>query len=162
MRCSRPRSSCSCSISGSRLPPPCSSIGWSQRWSPRRSWWRQTCCSPAGCRVRLPPDNAVQPAIAGQVASVLARLTAERRFYSSMALFMIVVVVIGFAPSFYLRGIVHSPRPNPSLPPAVMFHGLMFSLWMIIFWAQAALVAAGQRTTHMRLGVAGMIFAALL
>lgn len=95
-------------------------------------------------------------------SNVQARLAAERRFYSSMALFMIAMVVIGFAPSFYLRGIVHSPRPNPSLPPAVMFHGVMFSLWMIIFWAQTALVAAGQRATHMRLGVAGMIFAALL
>jgi hypothetical protein len=94
--------------------------------------------------------------------NIQARLTAERRFYSYMVLFMIALVVVGFAPSFYMRGIVHSPRPNPTLPPMVMLHGLMFSLWMIIFWAQAALVASGQRTTHMRLGVAGMIFAVLL
>ncbi|MFA5964630.1 MAG: hypothetical protein WC804_11490 [Sphingomonas sp.] len=95
-------------------------------------------------------------------SSVQSRLAAERRFYSSMALFMIVLVVAGFAPSFYLRGIVHAPRPNPTLPPAVMLHGLMFSLWMIIFWAQTALIAAGRRATHIRLGVAGMIFATLL
>ncbi|CAN5424621.1 hypothetical protein BH10PSE14_BH10PSE14_41260 [soil metagenome] len=95
-------------------------------------------------------------------SSVQSRLVAERRFYSAMALFMIALVVAGFAPSFYLRGIVHSPRPNPTLPPAVMLHGLMFSLWMIIFWAQTALVAAGRRATHIRLGVAGMIFATLL
>lgn len=95
-------------------------------------------------------------------SSVQSRLAAERRFYSSMALLMIALVVAGFAPSFYLRGIVPSPRPNPTLPPAVMLHGLMFSLWMIIFWAQTALVAAGRRAAHIRLGVAGMIFAALL
>lgn len=54
-----------------------------------------------------------------------ARLSAERRFYSWMAVMMIVVVLIGFAPSFYLRGIVPSyPRPNPSLPPSVLLHGI--------------------------------------
>ena len=48
-----------------------------------------------------------------------------------MALFLVVVVLLGFGPSFYLRGIVPAyPRPNPTLPPAVMLHGLMFTLWM--------------------------------
>ncbi|MES2095325.1 MAG: hypothetical protein V4459_01060 [Pseudomonadota bacterium] len=91
-----------------------------------------------------------------------AQPSAERRFYSFMALFMIALVLIGFAPSFYLRGIVHSPRPNPSLSPMVMFHGLMFSLWMVIFWAQTALIAANNRAAHMRFGIAGMGFAVLL
>ena len=45
-----------------------------------------------------------------------------------MALAMVVLVFLGFAPSFYLRGIVHVPRPNPKLPPSIMLHGLLFSL----------------------------------
>ena len=87
---------------------------------------------------------------------------AERRFYVGMALFMILVVVIGFAPSFYLRGLVYSPRPNPTLNPLVLLHGIAFSIWMLLFLAQAALVSAGRRDTHMALGAAGMLFAAAL
>ena len=45
------------------------------------------------------------------------RRSAERKFYSRMALLLVAVVFIGFAPSFYLRNIVPAfPRPNPTLP----------------------------------------------
>jgi hypothetical protein len=92
-----------------------------------------------------------------------ARLSAERRFYSWMAVMMIVVVLIGFAPSFYLRGIVPSyPRPNPSLTPFVILHGLAFTLWLLVFWTQTALLAADRRDLHMRLGMFGMILAVML
>jgi hypothetical protein len=92
-----------------------------------------------------------------------ARLSSERRFYSWMAVMMIAVVLIGFGPSFYLRGIVPSyPRPNPSLSPFVMLHGLAFTLWLLVFWAQTALLAADRRDLHMRLGIVGMTLAVLL
>ncbi len=92
-----------------------------------------------------------------------ARLSAERRFYSWMAVMMIAVVLIGFAPSFYLRGIVPSyPRPNPSLSPFVIFHGLAFTLWLLVFWTQTALLAADRRDLHMRLGQFGMVLAVAL
>ena len=73
------------------------------------------------------------------------RQYSERKFYSRMALFMVLVVLIGFAPSFYLRGYVHYPRPNPTLPPAVLLHGMLFSVWMLVLVAQTQLVAAGRR-----------------
>jgi hypothetical protein len=94
--------------------------------------------------------------------AVQARLTAERRFYGGMALFMIALVLIGFGPSFYLRGYMHSPRPNPTLTPMVMLHGIMFTLWMLIFWSQTMLIAANRRDLHIRMGVAGMVLAILL
>lgn len=95
-------------------------------------------------------------------AGAQARWAPERRFYTGMALAMIALVLIGFAPSFYLRGYVEYPRPNPTLPPAVLAHGLMFSLWMLLFAAQASLVGMNRRDLHMRLGVAGMTLAVLL
>ena len=40
------------------------------------------------------------------VEPVADRKASERKFYSRMALFLVAVVFIGFAPSFYLKGIV--------------------------------------------------------
>jgi hypothetical protein len=95
--------------------------------------------------------------------AVRARPNAERRFYSWMAVMMIVVVLIGFGPSFYLRGVVPAyPRPNPSLTPLVVLHALAFTLWLLVFWTQTALLAAGRRDLHMRLGMFGMTLAVLL
>ena len=87
------------------------------------------------------------------------RQTAERRFYSRMALFLILLVFLGFAPSFYLRGYVNVPRPNPTLPPAVLLHGLLFTLYMLAFVAQTQLIAAGRRDIHKKLGAATMVMA---
>lgn len=75
---------------------------------------------------------------------------------------MIAIVLIGFAPSFYLRGLVSYPRPNPSISPLVLLHGLAFSGWMVLFLVQARLVAAGRRDRHIRLGRWGMALAAAM
>lgn len=93
-------------------------------------------------------------------ASPAERRSAERKFYSRMALFLVAVVFVGFAPSFYLRDVVPSfPRPNPTLPPSVLLHGGLFTLWMLVFVAQTQLVAAGRLEVHMKLGKAAMVLA---
>ena len=96
-------------------------------------------------------------------ASPVDRKASERKFYSRMALFLVFVVFVGFAPSFYLKGIVPSyPRPNPSLPPAVLLHGAVFTLWMAVLVAQTRLIAAHKHEIHMRLGKLAMLLAMLL
>jgi hypothetical protein len=91
------------------------------------------------------------------------RKSSERKFYSRMAIFLVVVAFIGFAPSFYLRGVVPAyPRPNPTLPPAVIFHGLMFTLWMALIIVQTQLIATRRTETHMKLGTAAMLLAIAL
>lgn len=90
-------------------------------------------------------------------------LSAERRFYSRMALFLLVLMFVAFAPSFYLRDILPSyPRPNPSLPPAVLLHGGIFTLWMFAVVAQTQLVANRRTDLHMKLGVATVVLAVAL
>jgi hypothetical protein len=92
-----------------------------------------------------------------------ARASAERRFYCWMAIGLMALVFLGFAPSFYLRGVVPAyPRPNPTLPLSVILHGSLFSLWMLAFIVQTQLVAAGRRDVHMKLGKASMVLAVLL
>ena len=97
------------------------------------------------------------------VASPADRKASERKFYTRMALFLVFLVLLGFGPSFYLRGIVPSyPRPNPTLPPAVLLHGTVFTLWMALIIAQTQLIAARKHEVHMRLWKLGMLFAVLM
>ncbi|HEX6991010.1 MAG TPA: hypothetical protein VF151_03960 [Gemmatimonadales bacterium] len=91
------------------------------------------------------------------------RRNAERKFYTRMAIALVVLVFLGFAPSFYLRGVVPPyPRPNPTLPWWVILHGGLFTIWMGIFVAQTQLIAGQQHKLHMRLGKSSMILAILL
>jgi len=81
------------------------------------------------------------------------RKASERKFYSRMALFLVFLVLLGFGPSFYLRGLVPSyPRPNPTLPPAVILHGSVFTLWMVSIVAQTQLISVLKYCFLMRLG----------
>jgi hypothetical protein len=83
-----------------------------------------------------------------------------RNFWAGMAIYAMAVVFIGFMQSFYLRGMVAiTPRPNPTLPPAVMLHGLVFSVWMVLVVVQTQLVRAGRHDVHRALGMAGMVLA---
>ena len=90
------------------------------------------------------------------------RMSRERKFYSRMAWLMLAIIFVGFMPSFYLRGLVHYPRPNPTLPPSVMLHGLTFTAWLLIFVAQTQFVAAGRRDLHIRLGQAAFVLGVAL
>jgi hypothetical protein len=97
------------------------------------------------------------------LASPADRKASERKFYSRYALFLVLVVLLGFGPSFYLRGLVPPyPRPNPTLPPAVIMHGLVFTLWMALIVTQTQLIAARKHGIHMTLGKLGMLFAILM
>lgn len=88
------------------------------------------------------------------------RKTSERKFYSRMALFLVLLVLLGFGPSFYLRNVVPAyPRPNPTLPPAVILHGTVFTLWMAAIVAQTQLIAARRHAVHMTLGKMTVLFA---
>ncbi len=90
----------------------------------------------------------------------------EHVFFSGMAALILAAVLLGFAQTFYLRGILHIPhfkafaaRP---LPAVVYIHGTIFSLWILLLLAQTSLVAARRVDLHRRLGILGFSFACLL
>src|SRR6476646_1006625 len=96
-------------------------------------------------------------------ASPAERKTSERKFYTRMALFLVFLVLLGFGPSFYLRGVVPAyPRPNPTLPAAVILHGSVFTLWMLGIVAQTQLIAARKHAVHMQLGQLVFLLALLM
>ena len=97
------------------------------------------------------------------VASGTDRKASERKFYSRMALFLVFLVLLGFGPSFYLRGVVPPyPRPNPTLPSTVIVHGSVFTLWMLAIVAQTQLIAARKHAVHMQLGKLIFLLAILM
>lgn len=83
----------------------------------------------------------------------------DRRLYIWFAVFMPVIVLAGFARTYYLKGFFGN-LPLPGL--LVHLHGLVMTSWVVLFVAQVSLVATGHTRTHQRLGVLGAGLAALL
>ncbi len=103
---------------------------------------------------------SVRPATGAAMATKAARprfefrLTRERLFYSGMALLIFVLVVIGFAPTWFLRGVAPAARPLIPMSPLVMLHGTLFTAWIALFVTQAGLISARRHKLHMKLGLA--------
>ena len=74
----------------------------------------------------------------------------DRRMYIWFAVFMPIIVLAGFARSYYLKGFFGFPA-LPSL--LVHLHGIVMTSWVVLFVTQVTLVATGRTRTHQRLGV---------
>ena len=83
----------------------------------------------------------------------------DRRMYIWFAVFMPIIVLVGFARSYYLKGFFGFPA-LPSL--LVQLHGIVMTSWVVLFVTQVTLVATGRTRTHQRLGVSGAVLAALV
>ena len=83
----------------------------------------------------------------------------DRRMYVWFAVLMPIIVLAGFARSYYLKGFFGFPA-LPSL--LVHLHGIVMTSWVVLFVTQVTLVATGRTRTHQRLGVFGAILAALI
>jgi hypothetical protein len=85
---------------------------------------------------------------------------AERRFFSTYMIVLAAAVFIGFAPSFFLRGLVEPFGPLRPLRPIVVVHGLITASWLLLFPIQARLIATNRWALHKRLGNFGFLMAA--
>jgi len=83
----------------------------------------------------------------------------DRRLYIWFVVFIPLIVLAGFARSYYLKGFFGTPA-LPSL--LVQLHGLVMTSWVVLFVTQVSLVATGRTRIHQRLGVFGAILAALI
>ena len=68
-----------------------------------------------------------------------------------MAIIAALAVFVGFAPTYYLKGLYGTPR----LSTVRHLHGIVFTLWMILFLVQTTLISAHRPSWHRRLGIAG-------
>jgi hypothetical protein len=88
--------------------------------------------------------------------AILERAT-HRQFYTWIAAGAALIVFLGFARSYYLDRFFF----NEPLTPLLHVHGLLLTLWFVLFLAQVRLVAIGRVGLHRQLGVAGGVIAGL-
>jgi hypothetical protein len=79
------------------------------------------------------------------------------RFYRIVALVALAVMLVGFAPSFFLKPLFHKPPPLTLL---LVVHGTIMTAWFLLFLVQAQLAASRNLRLHRKLGVAGVVLAA--
>lgn len=91
-------------------------------------------------------------------AQAIGRRPAKRPLYTWGALIAVLVVFAGFSRTFYLNGVLaHFP-----LTGLLVFHGLVMTLWFVLFFVQVRLVASHRTAVHRRVGVYGAVLAMLV
>lgn len=83
----------------------------------------------------------------------------DRRLYVWVAIFIPIIVLAGFARTYYLKGLFGS-QALPGL--LVHLHGIVMTSWVVLFVVQVWLVAARRIRLHQRLGLLGAVLAALV
>lgn len=97
-----------------------------------------------------------RPAANGQKA--IARLK-EKRFYLFSGFLFAALVFVGFSKAYYLRPLFGL---GPLYSDMVRFHGVVMTVWVLLFVAQAWLVSAKRVKLHMKMGWAGVAVAVLV
>lgn len=77
----------------------------------------------------------------------------DRRLFASAALLFPLIILIGFARTYYLKFAFSAP-PLPGL--LVHIHGLLMTTWIAFFITQVWLIRSKRTVVHMRLGIIGV------
>ncbi len=88
------------------------------------------------------------------ISDPVAQRSFERRFFLTIAILFPITVLIGFAPTYYLKGFFDAP-PVPRL--IVHVHGLVMSLWVALFGVQVYLIRSKRIKVHQRLGLISVV-----
>jgi len=88
---------------------------------------------------------------------------AERRFFTGMALAIVLTAIAGFARTYFLLPVLPHPTPPPrALTPLIHLHGALFTGWVLLLLVQVRLVARKRIDLHRRLGGALAVLAAAM
>jgi uncharacterized membrane protein YozB (DUF420 family) len=88
-----------------------------------------------------------------------AQWSAERCFYSGMAVALLGTVVVGFARTFFLKPWFPEHQHLAAPEPFFLVHGVFFAAWFVLLAIQPLLVAGGNVAAHRRLGTWGAALA---
>jgi hypothetical protein len=83
----------------------------------------------------------------------------DRRLYILAAILFPLIVLAGFARTYYLKPFFHTPN----LPGRIVhLHGIIMTAWVLLFITQVSLVAKRRTKLHQRLGYIGGALSALV
>lgn len=78
--------------------------------------------------------------------------------YAWAALAIVAIVFAGFARTYYLKVLFDTP----TLSTQLHVHGVVMTLWFALFALQVGLIATRRVNLHRRVGVVGVLLAALV
>jgi hypothetical protein len=87
--------------------------------------------------------------------SPAANVNPDRRFFTGMAIVLLILSVAGFARSYYLAHWYGTKE----LTPLLQLHGAVMTLWILLFLTQTSLIAANRTDVHRRFGMIGLMLA---
>lgn len=90
---------------------------------------------------------------------IIPRSAKDRRLYTWIALLFPLLVFVGFAKTYYLKGFFGTPALPGGL---VHLHGIVMTAWVALFVVQIWLVASRRTKLHQRLGIWGAVLASLV
>lgn len=82
----------------------------------------------------------------------------DHHFFMVAGAATVAIVFAGFARTYYLKAVFGTP----ALPLLLHVHGMVMTLWFVLFFTQARLIAAHRVDLHRRLGVCGAVLAVLI
>ena len=116
------------------------------------------------------PRDRQEPAVSDEEVAVMmvgqadivtspAKSTARRHpaFFPAMSSLLVVLVFLGFAPTYYLR-----PESAGPIPAYLHVHGAAMTIWFLLLLVQTGLIATRRRAVHRRLGFVGAVVAAVI
>lgn len=71
---------------------------------------------------------------------------------------MVITVVIGFAPTYFLAGMFRAPLPSV----IIHVHATVFIGWLLLLILQTSLVSAGRVDLHRKLGIFAVVYAGIM
>lgn len=85
--------------------------------------------------------------------------SSDRRLFLTAAILFVLIIVAGFARTYYLKGWFGTPR-LPSL--LVHAHGIVMTAWVALVATQVWLIRSGNVAVHKKVGIAGVGLAILV
>jgi hypothetical protein len=83
----------------------------------------------------------------------------DRRLYILAAILTPLIVLVGFARTYYLKPFFDTPDIAGRI---VHLHGIVMTAWVLLFVTQISLVATRRTQVHRRLGIFGAVLAGLV
>jgi hypothetical protein len=87
------------------------------------------------------------------------RRNLDHRFFVVFAAAVVIAVLVGFGPTFYLKPFFNSP---PVARTIIYVHGFVMAAWVLLFVTQVFLISSKRIKLHQKLGFAGLGLAILV